>query len=255
MFSAFRAGWIYLLTGLLAFVVFLAITAPLHFVWPYLQPVLGPLPVKVQGVSGTLWNGHLQLQQAMVGDLALDWRLQPASLLTLAPQLEVRVDSANLNLKGQLIVTADRHIRLRDLDAFVDSRLLQPLLKRQRTEIGGTFEAENLAIDLELDNNQPQLVSASGRLLYSGGNASFPVQRKTVAATVPMLVGELGMANGVLTVPVMTTAREAVSQLFLKPDGWGGIKVQRRLLDVTAQPWNGKEGPDAIIFEVSQKIL
>ena len=243
------------LLGFLAFLLFLIATAPLHLLWPYVKPQLGKLPVEVRSVVGTVWQARVQIANPQTGVLDLDWKLQPLSLFSAHPAADIRVQSEQLNANLQLQVSPSGTVNLSNGDVFLDSALLTPMLRKNRTEISGTLEASQL--NVSISSLKPlQIQAVSGRLVYSGGKASFPVNRNTVQADVPMLVAEMALDDkGNLQLPVTNTDREAVSQLFLKTDGWAGVKVYKRLLDLTGQPWNGKEGPDSIVFEVSQKIL
>ena len=243
------------LLGLCAFLLFLVATAPLHLVWPYVKPQLGRLPVEVNSVSGTIWQARVQVTSPQAGTFSLDWQLQPLSLLAARPAARIHLQGEPLNANLLLQVGTTGTVQVSEGELFVDSALLAPALRKSRIEVSGSLEANQL--NLQIQQFKPLVIeAASGRLVYSGGKASFPVERKTVQAEVPMLVAEMALdEKGNLQLPVTNTDREAVSQLFLKTDGWGGVKVYKRLLDLTGQPWNGREGPDGIVFEVSQKIL
>jgi general secretion pathway protein N len=243
------------LLGLLAFVVFLLATTPLPFVWSYLRPQLGPLPVDVRAVSGTLWNARLQLADPLAGVLGLDWKLSPLSLLTISPELAINLRAEQMSASLDIQLLPNGSLLVKNGKGYLEAAMLTPILRKNRAEFAGSLEISNLQLQLQLQ--QPLVFSkAEGRVVYSGGSASFPVDRKIVNSDIPMLVGDMGMDDkGGLLMPVTTADRAAVSQLFVKQDGWGGIRIQRRLLDLIGLPWKGKEAPDSIVFEVSQKIL
>jgi|ERR1711879_114380 len=98
-------------------------------------------------------------------------------------------------------------------------------------------------------------LGASGDLVFSGGDASFRVQGKMIDTELPMMVGKLSM-DGPKTVLAVTTAeQEGLADITLNPDGWAGVAVKRRFLDVIGQPWKTKSSADTVVFEVSQKFL
>ena len=70
------------------------------------------------------------------------------------------------------------------------------------------------------------------------------------------MVPTVATAGDKFVVPVTTEDGEPIGQLFLQKDGWGGVSVLKRALDIAGQPWPDKQGtPDTVVFEVSQKIL
>jgi len=253
MLSAVWAARWYLLLGLLSLLVFLAVSAPLQFVWQYAEPQLGRMPVKVNSVAGTIWDGRFQIQHRQLGVVDGEWQLSPLALLGGSLAGEVKASNDRLRLNGQWQASSSGVIEVENLDGFVDISLLNPELRRQRVTLAGELEAS--ALQLTIDANQRQLQAVSGRLVYGGGDASFPVQRKQVNAEVPMIVGNLGMNGDKAVLDIVNTDGEALAQGFLQPDGWAGVAVRRRFIDTIGQKWPQKADVDTVIFEVSHKIL
>ncbi|MDO6681658.1 MULTISPECIES: type II secretion system protein N [unclassified Oceanobacter] len=253
MFSAIWAARWYLLLGLFAFLIFLVVNAPLHFVWRMLEPELKNLPVDVRSVSGTIWHGQVQAEQRDLGLLDAEWRLSPASLLVAAPEVDLTLTSPFVRLQGLARLGADQALHIRGLDGFLDTELLRPLLRPSRVELSGNIEASDLSAVIHLDT---RVISAlDGRLVFGGGSAVFPVQRKRISADVPMLVGQLGMTQEQAVLDVTTVEGQPLVQGFVQPDGWAGVAVRRRMIDVLGQTWPDKAEVDTVIFEVSRKIL
>lgn len=253
MLSALWSVRGYLLLGFFSFLVFLLVTVPLHFVWPYAKSSLGTLPFQVQQVSGTLWKAEVQLEQRQVGAATLKWDLSPWSLLVLKPNAEFSLVHEQAEFSGALSVSAAQQIEILNGQGYVDSELAKPALRRERIELEGALEISDLAATFDLT---PQHFSdLSGRIVFTGGGAKFPIQRKTVTAEVPTLVGNLGMDSDRAVLDLMTTEKQSLGQGFLQSDGWGGVAIKRRLIDVLGQKWPQQADEDTVVFEVSRKIL
>ncbi|ASP37395.1 hypothetical protein CHH28_01280 [Bacterioplanes sanyensis] len=250
--ALWTARWYWIL-GLFTFLIVATLQTPLHFVWPYLKPQLGPMPVQVNSVTGTLWDGQLQLTDRTLGSVNGAWQLQPLALLTGQLASAVQLDAGNARMQGQLQMGSDQQLQLQEVTAFMDASLLQPLLRRGRASLDGEFELSGFSAQLDL--TQPRLLDASGRLVFSGGAVSFPVDGKPINAELPMLIGQLQRDNDNITMALTTTDGDALGQLYLQPDGWGGTRIRRRLLDVLGQQWPAQAEADTVIFEVSEKIL
>ena len=71
-----------------------------------------------------------------------------------------------------------------------------------------------------------------------------------------MLIADVVTEGDRFLVPVKTEEGQPLGELFLQNDGWGGVSVLKRALDVVGQPWPDKQATaDTVVFEVSQKIL
>lgn len=253
MLSALSAARWYLLLGFFAFLIFLVVNTPLHFAWEQAQPHLGRLPVEVKQVKGTLWEADFQIQDRQLGTLDGRWKLQPASLLSASPTLDVVLEGEAIRFEGMVTVEPNQQLRIQHGSAFIDSSVAAPMLKQARAKLQGDIQASNL--NLVVNPQSKQVLNASGNLVFSGGDASFRVQGKMVDVELPMMVGRLGMDGPKTVLTVTTDEQESLADMFLNPDGWAGVAVKRRFLDVINQPWQASSSADTVIFEVSQKFL
>src|SRR5690554_7246293 len=92
-----QARW-YILLGLITFLVTLALTTPLHFIWRYLEPQIGGLPVEVSQIRGTIWQGRAQLkiqQLPVLGPIDSQWQLQ---FLPLLDRKSTRLNSSHVRI-------------------------------------------------------------------------------------------------------------------------------------------------------------
>ena len=253
MLSALRAARWYLPFGLLAFVIFLALNTPLHFVWGHLEPRLGRLPVDVKHINGTVWEADFQIVDKQLGALDGHWKLRPESLLAASPTLDVTLEGQAIRFEGIVTVSPDQQLHVQQGSAFVDSSIAEPMLRKARAKLNGNIEANNL--NLVINPQSKQLLAAAGDLVFSGGDAAFRVEGKMVDAQLPMMIGKLHMEGTEAVLNVTNTDQEGLADMFLQPDGWAGVKVKRRFLDTIGQPWKASSTADTVIFEVSQKFL
>lgn len=240
-----------IVVGILAYVVFLLALFPINIAYKLVEPK--GLPVSVEALSGTLWNGEAIVKQRDLGRLDLNWELSPLSLLVGQVSAKVDVKSQKANLKGAVNASASGVVEISDTKGFVSADLVNQFIRRQRASLAGDFEL--MGLNLIYDVNAKHAESASGRLIWQGGQVNYPMGRKKKSATMPMLVADLGADNGNLTANVVTTEGEQLGQANLKNDGWAGVAIKRRLVDLAGEKWPGKGGADSTIFEVSEKVF
>lgn len=256
--AVWAAKW-YLLLGTLAFVLFLVATTPLHFVWRYAEPMARQLPFQIQQPTGTLWSGEAQINAPRIGTVAAHWTLSPWALLQGNVSLNLNADGEALRLTGQadlggLYQGMPDQVQLTNVNGYLDAAALAPLMAQMSAQLDGDFTLSDINADVSI--NDRRIDDASGRLVYSGGQVNARVQRQSIATELPMLIAELRMDGDVVRVPVITDAGEPLGTLYMQPDGWGGVSVLRRAVDIAGQSWPDKDADaDTVIFEVSQKFL
>lgn len=257
--SIWAARW-YLLLGILTFFIVLVVNAPLHFIWQYAEPALGRMPVRIQNPTGTLWHGRLIADAPEVGPVQIVWSLSPLSLLSAQPELTLSADNERVRLHGDAAVAFDlatirpTSIVLTNVSGYLDSQVAAKAFKGMPVSVTGDVELSQL--NGEFDLASKQILSLAGRLIYSGGNAQFPIQRNQVDAVLPILIGEMTMEGDTAVMHVKTSEGKDIARVFLQADGWGGVSMRKRAIDLVGQQWSDKQATeDTVIFEVSHKIL
>ncbi|MCG8609188.1 MAG: type II secretion system protein N, partial [Pseudomonadales bacterium] len=124
----------YLSFGLLMYVVFLLVSMPASWVWKMIEPHARPalVGVDVSQVSGTIWDGKLQVQYQRL-PVSIGWSFEFKPLLSgkLGLVLDARSGDAEVSLRAlvnQDVLAVDR------LDGKLDLAQLNPWLKRDRLE-------------------------------------------------------------------------------------------------------------------------
>lgn len=257
MLNAFwQARW-YVLLGLLTFSVVLILTTPLHFVWRYLQPQLPPLPVAIEQVSGTIWQGRAQVQmpsEIPLGTLAVHWTLHPTSLLLGKIQTDIRAEANEFRLTMALQAGLDQRVTIVNAQGYMGSEVIKPTLTAGQASLDGYFELQQM--QASVDVSSLQMLDVKGQILFSGGDVGFLVDGKPISAELPMLIGQLQQSSSTVSNLLMNTEDGLpVGEVFWQHNGWGGVKMRRRFLDILGQPWPAQADADTIIFEASHKIL
>lgn len=161
-----RLLWAALLAMLLF--VYLVVSAParlLHLVVPGEQLLM-------QGMTGTVWHGsassvQLRLPQGFLHLGAVQWSLQPLSLLLLAPHLTLRSDWGNQTLAGELVLRGRRDLDVLGLEGQVAADLLRHFAP---VALDGMFNLQ--LAELQLRNGL--LYSTEGRLVWQGAGWKSP---------------------------------------------------------------------------------
>jgi len=249
--GAWSAKW-YLLIGLFSFIVFLGITAPLAFIWPKVQPHMGRLPVQIELVSGTVWQGQARINIPNVGKVTGHWDIQLSELFTgqLAAKVEISGDALKFN--GLVRGNADQ-VEVIESEAFMSSRYLAPLLRQGKSSLSGDFELNKFNAVFSLKDKQ--ILAADGRILFNGGDVSFPIDGKKINATLPILVGVFNKPGDNVELTITNTDGQKIGSGYVQPDGWSGMAIRRRFLDILGQKWPADVDEETVIFEVSQKLL
>ncbi len=156
-----RLIWAALLALLL--LINLVVSAPARL----LSLVVPPEQLLLQGLTGTLWHGKassvlLRLPQGYVQLGAVQWWLQPLSLVLLAPHLTLHSVWGNQTLLVELVLRGQRDLDVFNLEGQVPANLLGHFAP---VAVDGML---NLQLQsLQLRDGLPY--SAAGRLVWQDG--------------------------------------------------------------------------------------
>lgn len=238
--------------SVLAYLSFLLVMFPLNVIYKLVNPQ--GLPVQVVAVSGTIWNGEVIAKHQLTGQVKTRWELNPLSLLIGAVDTAIEVESTEINgaLNVELNVLTQK-TTLSNLNAYISTAFINKVAKRSRVSLTGDVEISNVSVTYDIPKRYTEF--AEGRVVWLGGNASYPKGRKTVSATLPMLIADVGYGNGEMNVNAHTTENLSVATATLKTDGWGSVAVLKRMVDLIGEKWPNKASADTVVFEISEKVF
>jgi general secretion pathway protein N len=213
---------------------------------------MGRLPVQVELVSGTLWQGQARVNIPNVGKVSGQWDVQLSELLTGQFAAKVEVSGDELKFKGLVRGDADQ-VEVIESEAFMSSRYLAPLLQQGNSSLSGDFELNKFNALFSI--NDKQILAADGRLVFSGGDVSFPLDGKKINATLPILIGVIKKPAANVELVITNTDGQDIGNGYVQPDGWAGIGIRRRFLDILGLQWPAEVEAEKVIFEASQKLL
>lgn len=241
----------YFIVGSLAFLLFLVAMLPLNVVYQQLNP---NLPIRVQSVSGTLWSGSIVASHPMVSQFTVNWEMSPASLfsLSLSPEVEIQSDLVQLAFQAD-INPVTMNVSVTEGKGYLSSSVLNQALKAQRVKLSGDLELSNLNLTANL--NERLASEATGQLVWMGGTVNYPKGRKVQTTTLPMLVAKISDQSGSVLIDVATVEGASVASANVKTDGWAGIAVKKRMIDLVGEPWPSKADADSVVFEMSEKVF
>lgn len=239
--------------SILAYLLFLVALLPINFVYKLLEPK--GLPVEIIAVEGTLWQGAVTLKHPYTGQLQAQWDLDVMPLLTGNLAADIQAKGNYLDVDANLRANAlSRYVSIEGLTGVINETLVNQVIKRTRRTMQGDIELN--VQSLEYDFNDKTAHNVTGNIVWLGGEVSYPKGRQIKRTTMPMLVAQLSEQQGKLVVDLNTTEGKGVAQAYLNTDGWGGVSIYKRMLDLINEPWpGGKVTPDDVIFEVSEKVL
>ncbi|MEO8801864.1 MAG: type II secretion system protein N [Rudaea sp.] len=105
--------------------VIVAATLPASFAYRWVAGRMGV--VRLQGISGTLWNGHADVVQAFGQNIgAADWRVDIGPLLSRVVRAHLQLNGAQLKANGVLERNVDGSIEIRDAKFTMPASMLAP---------------------------------------------------------------------------------------------------------------------------------
>lgn len=175
----------------LAFAVFLVATIPASFAVSFLPK---NAPVKLAGVSGTVWNGQASSLIQGGQDLGkLDWSLHPLSLLGLKLSSDFTLNQPRLQANGVATVYRDQSILLKDTQVRGDVEQLPLPEDMLFVSPAGLFQAD--IATARIQGNRVQ--EAEGLLVWKPARITSPARYELGEITLD-LTGKDGNVTGKL---------------------------------------------------------
>lgn len=153
--------------GLIAFLVGLVYTVPAHLATPYL-----PAQVRISGIDGTLWNGHvknLDLEGFKLGEL--QWHIQPLYLLLGRIKVGTRFHQTGLQGRGDVIL-GQHTLGFEDLHVVGNVDVVNPYISAYGTVLDGKFEMDFSSLEI----TQKGLQQSQGKLVLRNTQIVSPAK-------------------------------------------------------------------------------
>lgn len=242
----------WIIVGTAAFIGFAIVLAPPHLVTD-LATQSTDRRVLISSPTGSVWAGRGELSLRLsenrppVGLGTIAWRFYPAGISTLG--VDWRLDGPTHRLVGELVLGNDLAVTL---EGRMDAEFVNPFLAPYHINLSGDFELDDIAAEI-IDND---IAALSGLLRWSGGDVVYRLSGETNEIVLAPLVARANETpDGVSIVATTNDSETPMINARLDKAGWLHVGISRHFLDSVGQPWRGDAAADAMVVEVSEKIL
>lgn len=244
---------LYFFIFFLSLLVSLILLFPATVLW---EKVLSPqlntkqLGVDVQKIVGTLWNGQALINYKGLSSV-VHWELEASGLLSLSLPVNINVKSQAGTLHAVVSLSVSS-IQAEIKKAEIDLKPLSPIFKAERVVLDGELMINKFAVQVE----NKQLKSASGMASWSGGDIAYPAGREVHQRSLPMFRAVIETKN---TGDIHLSIRDSqatfdVIDADLAVDGNGTLRITRRLLDLSDEPWSLNSREQDVVFKVKKML-
>ena len=245
--------FLYLFVFLLSLLIFLVYFLPANVVWEKgIEPKINArqLGVDVQKVVGTIWHGQALVRYKGLSGIA-QWDVQLDKLVSLSLPIELNINSVVGEVDAVVDLSLSK-VRAEVSKAQIQLKGLSPLLKAQRVSLDGELFVKNLLVVIE----NKKITNASGLASWSGGDIAYPAGRAVHERSLPMFKATLETRDsGDVYVGIKDPqATFDVINADLKTDGTAMLRITRRLLDLSSEPWSQNSDEQDVVFKV-KKVL
>jgi general secretion pathway protein N len=245
-----RNRW-FIAVGILAYIIFLLALFPVSLIQKWIVPA--GLPVQVVAASGTLWHADLKLNHPELGSIDASWQIKPARLLVGKLAAELQIKHPEFKASARVSASPAGVVNLRDVKLFISPGVVNRFIAAQGASLSGDIDLNNAEFSFDVPNRKT--LSAQGRIIWQGGRVTYRVGAQNKSAQLPILLGNIHQDAGQLLLSLTTTEGDELASGQVKPDGWAGIGIKRRLIDVVGESWPSTAPADATVFEASHKIF
>jgi general secretion pathway protein N len=252
--SFFRPLKVVLLVLLALLVYGMALVAwvPAGWIWSQVaSDVSLPPDVRVQQVSGSLWQGaaRLELQRRPV---QLTWSLSWPDVIALRQPLAFTVETRGSRVRGDLmlrwpssvVVNASGQVQVAEFEDLI------------RQNGGALLEGDVIIDRLRVAAADGRLESATGLGRWPGGQVSWPMGDSRQTTVFPPMQATLAdTAQGVQLTIAREGSAEPAADASIGLDGMMGIRVYKRMVDLAGQEWSASAAPGDVIFQVQQPLF
>lgn len=241
-----------ILIGVLSCVIFAIALFPASVLWNMVSGSANGLPIQVERVGGTIWNGYAtgRLRTQFVrGPVVLDWDLKGLRLLMGEAAVALRAEGNEFRISGSghwgLWGKGVSH-----LNGDVQADLLNQSLRQFGISASGVINVEDVSINLA----GTTITTAEGWIRWSGGKVKAPGSGSRTPLDIPPVNGQVREQEGNLYLTVTEAkGNQLLGEAGLLPEkGLGSLKVLQRVLSLVNM---GAEGDDDKVLVNMQQPL
>ena len=237
--------------GLVAAAVFAVALLPASVAWRVVGSNLS-LPVMVEKVGGTVWNGFLVgrfLDPAMAGPLVVRWNMKPLHLLAGELSLDLGLEGAQFRSQG-VCYWGLWGKGVQDFNGEVQTALFGPMLSQFGISIDGSVKMDALAIKM----SGTRINQAAGEISWQGGQVQVNDGGGLQMLDFPGVLGRLQQVEGDLAIKATETREnKPLGELTLMLEqGLAGIKVFKRVMVLAGYSDTGDD--DRVLVNLQQPL-
>ena len=244
---------LYFLMFFLSLFVCLVLLLPASIVWDkFLSTQLNArqLGINVQKVVGTIWNGQALIVYRGLSGI-IHWNVDPSEVWMLSLPMSVSVNSQVGKLDAAIKSTF-ASVQAEIIKAEIDLKPLTPMFKAERVSLDGELFVKNLSVVME----DKKIKSAAGMASWSGGDIAYPAGREVHQRNMPMFkaIVETKESGEIYLSVRDSQATFDVIDATLALDGTGMLRITRRLLDLSDEPWSLNSREQDVVFKVKKML-
>lgn len=239
-----------LLIGLLSGLVFAVALLPASLVWRLAGGMM-PVPLMVERVGGTLWDGYLvgRISNPVApGPVVIRWDLHGLRFLLGEASLGLGLEGSQYRLQGSGFWGL-WGMGIEDFNGDMKAAMLEQALGEFGVRPDGMVKLSNVSVKL----SGKRVTLAEGELGWSGGQVVVR-DAGPQPMDIPGIRGQLSEAEGNLIIAVTETrGNQPLGELSLLPEqGLVGVKVLKRVVAMAGMGSQGDE--DKVLLNLQQPL-
>lgn len=239
-----------ILIGLLAGLSFAVALLPASLIWRFAGGL--PVPIVVERVGGTLWEGYLfgrSTNPVVPGPVVIRWDLKALRLLMGEAALELGLEGGQYRLQG----SGYWGLWGKGIQGFTGD-LGAAMLEQSLAEFGIKAQGVLKIEDVTVKFSGKRVSAAEGLISWSGGQVEVNNGGAPQNLDFPGIKGQLEETEGTLLIKVTESrGNQPLGELSLMPEqNLAGVKVLKRVMALAGFGDGGDE--DKVLVNLQQPL-
>lgn len=241
-----------IILGVCSVVLFAVFLLPASLVWKSVSGSMAGLPVNVEQVGGTLWDGYAEgvvRTPSFRGPVVIKWDLKALRLILGELRLGLRIEGQAFQLQGDAFQGLWGK-GFTELNGDVQAILLQDIMQDNGISVEGTLKVDQVGVKFSSD----RVSSAAGTISWAGGEVTAPGRGPSNPIMFPPVSGQLSEQDGNLILAVKETKNnQPLGELGLMPEkGLASVKILQRVLTLAGMENQGSD--DKVLVNMQQPL-